>query len=161
MATSTMAAGAWVPKGVVPPSIRVSPVFARVTSRAQAYLTDLVVIAVAIVLGLTLLDQVAIQLREGRDIVWLALAVIVLYEPVMLHAAGGTIGVDADERGPVLHPGVHEVVDVVGVGVSCTIVCWDISRTFCSSGVTTFDVSFFGEPLNKLRSFFNIFTFLK
>lgn len=66
--------------------------FAPLSWRARAYLTDLVVIALAIVLALNLLDLVDPGQSVGRGLVWAGLAFLVLYEPLMVCFAGGTIG---------------------------------------------------------------------
>jgi uncharacterized RDD family membrane protein YckC len=69
-----------------------APHMARFSTRARAYLADLVIVALLVMVGLTISDLVNPVAWLGKSAVWLGMIVLLLYEPLLLHFCGGTIG---------------------------------------------------------------------
>ena len=69
-----------------------SQLYAPPSLRARAYLFDVCSLGLLVMLFLALAEAIAIPAGAGRMLVWLGLALLVFYEPVLVHFCGGTIG---------------------------------------------------------------------
>lgn len=66
--------------------------FAGLGRRARAYLLDFQIVAGIMLAFLTLADWGAIPDRFGPSFIWVGMAALVLYEPLLVRLLGGTLG---------------------------------------------------------------------
>lgn len=69
-----------------------APYMASNSSRARAYLTDFVIAALAIMTSLTLAELATPTSAAGTYGIWAMMAGLMIYEPVLVHTTGGTLG---------------------------------------------------------------------